>query len=148
MFLWEVNEVERSSKQIYITDFDLKRLTSLIQEMRTKNFRDSRHVRDLDEELSRAAVVSSKEIPLDVVTMNSRVVLEDLDSGEVITLTLSFPSEVNADDERVSVLAPIGTAIIGYRKGDVVEWEVPAGTRRLLVKDLPYQPESSGDYHL
>lgn len=139
---------EEAQKHIYITDFDLERLKMLIGEAGRKNSRDSRHLKELEAELDRAVVVGSREIPLDVVTMNSQVVLEDLDSGEVMTLTLVFPPDADADEGRISVLAPIGTAIIGYRKGDVIEWEVPAGTRRLKVKDIPYQPESSGDYHL
>jgi regulator of nucleoside diphosphate kinase len=139
---------EAQKKRIHITDFDLQRLEKLIGEARMKNSRDGKHLQELQAELSKAVVVSSKEIPLDVVTMNSQVVLVDLDSGDEVTLTLSFPAEANAEEGRVSVLAPIGTAIIGYRKGDVVEWEVPAGKRRLRVKELLYQPESAGDYDL
>jgi regulator of nucleoside diphosphate kinase len=135
-------------KRIHITDFDLQRLEDLIREARKKNSRDGKHLQELQAELKRAVVVKSKEIPLDVVTMNSQVVLVDLDSGNEVTLTLSFPTDANAEEGRISILAPIGTAIIGYRKGDVVEWPVPAGTRRLRVKELLYQPESAGDYHL
>ena len=134
--------------RIHITDFDLQRLKKLTQEARRKNNRDIKHLQELETELNDAVVVDSKEIPLDVVTMNSRVVLVDLDSGDEVTLTLSFPAEANTDEGRISILAPIGTAIIGYRKGDVVEWPVPAGRRRLRVKELLYQPESAGDYHL
>ncbi len=140
--------MEPGVKQIVITDYDLERLKSLIGGMRNRALRDSKHLKELSDELGRAVVVNSQEIPLDVVTMNSRVVLEDLDSGETLELTLSFPSDTDGGEGRVSVLAPIGTAIIGYRKGDVVEWDVPGGRRRLLVKDLPYQPESAGDYDL
>jgi regulator of nucleoside diphosphate kinase len=139
---------EKQRKQIHITDFDLRRLEKLIGEARMKNSRDGKHLHELEAELSKAVVVDSKEIPLDVVTMNSQVVLVDLDSGNEVTLTLSFPADANAEEGRISVLAPIGTAIIGYRKGDVVEWEVPAGKRRLRVKELLYQPESAGDYDL
>jgi regulator of nucleoside diphosphate kinase len=135
-------------KQIHITNLDLQRLEQLIGEARMKNSRDGKHLAELQAELSKAIVVDSKEIPLDVVTMNSQVVLVDLDSGSEVTLTLSFPAEANAEEGRVSVLAPIGTAIIGYRIGDVVEWEVPVGKRRLRVKELLYQPESAGDYDL
>jgi regulator of nucleoside diphosphate kinase len=80
--------------------------------------------------------------------MNSRVRLRDLDSGEQMEVSLVYPSASDAAAKKISILAPIGTAILGYRKGDVVEWEVPAGMRRLEVEDVLYQPEASGDFSL
>jgi regulator of nucleoside diphosphate kinase len=65
-----------------------------------------------------------------------------------MTYQLTFPTEANFDDGKISVLAPIGTAMIGYRRGDVIEWEVPSGVRRLRVEEVLYQPESKGEYHL
>jgi regulator of nucleoside diphosphate kinase len=62
--------------------------------------------------------------------------------------TLVFPSEANFDEGKISVLAPVGTAMLGYRVGDSIEWEVPSGRRRLKVEELIYQPEASGDYNL
>jgi regulator of nucleoside diphosphate kinase len=62
--------------------------------------------------------------------------------------SLVFPQEADASEGRISILAPVGTAMIGYRVGDVIEWEVPSGLRRLKVEDVLYQPEASGDYHL
>ena len=93
-------------------------------------------------------------MPRDVVTMNSRVKLRDLDSGDALDFSLVFPTfPLAAGSDHlapmtVSVLAPIGTAVLGYRVGDTIEWEVPAGVRRLKVEDLPFQPESAGRYDL
>ena len=83
-----------------------------------------------------------------VVTMNSKVLLEDLDNRERMTVTLVFPADANADEGAVSVLAPVGTAILGYSEGDVVEWPVPDGVRRLKIRKVVYQPEAAGDFHL
>jgi regulator of nucleoside diphosphate kinase len=80
--------------------------------------------------------------------MNSRVRLRDLDSGEKMQISLVYPSAADASAKKVSVLAPIGTAILGYRTGDTIEWEVPAGVRRLKIEDVLYQPEASGDFSL
>lgn len=137
-------------KEIYITEYDLKRLKSFINEAQVSIGRDRGHLQTLEEELGRARVVPSNEVPADVITMNSRVRLKELKSGSEITLHLCFPNDVEPESgrERVSILAPIGTAIIGCRVGDVVEWEVPAGTRSFEVLQMLYQPESSGDYHL
>lgn len=141
-------EDEKTEKHIYITDFDLERLRNLMGDAKSKAGRDSRHLQELERELDRATVVDSREVPPNVITMNSKVALVDVDTGEKMTLTLAFPSDASMENGRISVLAPIGTAMIGYRKGDVIEWEVPAGTRRLEVRELLYQPESAGDYHL
>jgi regulator of nucleoside diphosphate kinase len=105
-------------------------------------------LKSLAEELERAEVVSPKDVPADVVTMNSKVVLRDLGTFEEMTYVLVFPRDANIDAGAISVLAPVGTAILGYAKGDVVEWSVPSGVRRIRIDDVLYQPEASGDYHL
>lgn len=81
-----------------------------------------------------------------VVTMNSKVALLDLDTSERMEYVLAFPKDANIGNGSISVLAPIGTAILGYAKGDVVEWPVPSGTRRIRIEDILYQPEAAGDY--
>jgi len=102
----------------------------------------------LAEELDKAEVVSPKNVPPDVVTMNSKVTLRDLGTSEEMTYVLVFPRDANIDAGAISVLAPVGTAILGYAKGDIVEWPVPSGVRRIRIEEVLYQPESAGDYHL
>jgi regulator of nucleoside diphosphate kinase len=80
--------------------------------------------------------------------MRSKVRLLDIDAGKEVVYSLVFPNEADLDQGKISVLAPIGTAMIGYKVGDVIEWEVPAGLRRLQVEEILYQPETAGDYHL
>lgn len=80
--------------------------------------------------------------------MNSKVILRDLDTQEIMTYTLVFPNDANYEAGAISVLAPVGTAILGYSEGDTVEWPVPSGMRRLLVEKVVYQPEAAGDFHL
>jgi regulator of nucleoside diphosphate kinase len=90
--------------------------------------------------------VPSHEVSERVVTMRSEVLLRDLDSQQEFTCTLSYPEESDVDTGRISVLAPVGTAILGYREGTVVEWEVPAGKRRLRIEKILYQPEAAGHF--
>lgn len=135
-------------RQIVITEFDLERLQELIEEMQDQPSRDNRYLDELSEELLRAEVVTPQEIPPQVVTMNSRVLLQDLDSKGETEYTLVFPAEANLDQGKISVLAPVGMAMIGYRVGDTITWKVPAGTRRLKVKKILYQPEAAGDFHV
>ncbi|NJD38599.1 MAG: nucleoside diphosphate kinase regulator [Geobacter sp.] len=136
------------ARQIYITDFDLQRLEELIEAATARSTRDSSNIEQLEEELLKAEVVDPAGIPPDVVTMNSKVCLKDLDSGEELEYTLVFPPEANLAAGKISILAPVGTAMFGYRAGDRISWAVPGGTRKLKIKKVLYQPEAAGDYHL
>jgi len=135
-------------KVVYITDLDKKRLKQLIREARTFGSEHEIYLEKLEGELNRSKVVKSKEIPTDVITMNSKVRLKDLDTREEMIYWLVFPDDADPDQNKISILAPIGTALIGYRVGDVIEWKVPAGLRKLKVLEVLYQPEAAGDYHL
>ncbi|MDU0458617.1 MAG: nucleoside diphosphate kinase regulator [Geobacteraceae bacterium] len=137
-----------NSRQIFITDFDLQRLEDLIENASSKPSRDGKYLEELGQELLRAEVVAPSGIPPDVITMNSRVCLTDMDSGEDLVYTLVFPGDANLESGKISVLAPIGTAMIGYRTGDRITWQVPSGIKILKVKRILYQPEAAGDYHL
>ena len=136
------------ARTIYITEYDLKRLRELIDEAKRLDRRGNEYLDSLDAELSRGKVVAPTEVPPDVVTMNSKVRLVDLDTHEEMVYTLVFPQEADRTQSKISVLAPIGTAMLGYRVGDTFTWQVPDGIRRLQVKEILYQPEASGDYHL
>jgi regulator of nucleoside diphosphate kinase len=136
------------TKEIYITEFDKERLEELLEGSSAVTDRKRRYLKQLEEELNRAIPIEPADVPRDVVTMNSRVRLKDLDSGKEMTYTLVFPHEGNIDEGKISILAPIGTAMIGHRVGDIIEWEVPAGLRRLRVEEILYQPEAEGHYHL
>jgi regulator of nucleoside diphosphate kinase len=129
--------------RIYITDADFERLRRLIAGRRGANSVDQEYLDILEQELDRAEIVQPDAIPHDVVTMNSEVRLRDVESGEVRVYRLVFPSQRRTENS-ISVLAPIGTAMLGYRVGDVIEWRVPKGIRRLKVLDVIYQPEAAG----
>lgn len=87
--------------------------------------------------------MASEDVPPDVITMNSTARLRDLDTDEVFDYTLVYPRDAEA--QRISILAPVGSALLGYRIGDVIEWPIPAGTIRLKVEQVMYQPERAGD---
>jgi regulator of nucleoside diphosphate kinase len=134
--------------KICITEFDMKRLKGLIKFAESNwDKRVAQYLEELDEELDRADIVKPEEIPTDVITMNSTFRLRDLDNGEEFVYTLVFPAKADSASGRISILAPVGTAVLGYRVGDTVEWDVPAGLKRLKVEGIVYQPEAEGDYH-
>ncbi len=128
---------------IVITKSDYERLRPLVDGGRAFSGSDAQSVGRLAQELDRAEIVEQDALPGDVITMNSRARLKDLDSGEMKEYRLIFPTQERKGND-VSILAPIGTAILGYRVGDVIEWPVPRGIRRLEVVEVLYQPESQG----
>lgn len=133
---------------IHITKFDMDRLTELIDGLRLSPKANQANLDLLEKELYRGVLVDPQNIPRDVITMNSKVSITDTDSGEKMTYTLVFPSAANITENKLSVLAPLGMALLGYRKGDVIKWPVPSGIRKLKVDEIIYQPEAAGDYHL
>ncbi len=129
--------------RIYITEEDAAKLRGMIEQRFAANDRDVENLTQLEAELDNAEIVEADQIPGDVITMNSEVLLEDLDSGEKKTYRLVFPSQVGAVKNGISILAPIGTGLLGYSVGDTIEWKVPRGIRRFKVLNILYQPEAA-----
>lgn len=135
-------------RKIYITTLDAERLQQLIRGMTSPGDHERIFLKMLAEELLRAEIVDPLKIPRDVVTMNSLVKFRDMDSGEIYMYSIVYPANADFENGRISVLAPIGMALLGYRVGDLVKWPVPAGMRRLKVEEVLYQPEASGQFEL
>lgn len=135
-----------SDRRIVVTELDLERLERLIALQRR---RETSACAALDEELSHAEVVASDEVSPDVVTMNSRARFVDEDLREELEVTLVYPHDADPAQGRVSVLAPVGAALLGLSVGQSIEWRLPRGaTRRMRVSAVVYQPEAAGDLHL
>lgn len=122
-------------KNIVITESDYTRLRALIASSRTFRQRDAEHLDELERELDRAKVADTR-LPKGVVTMNSRVRVRDLNTGHEFTYEIVFPRDADVARNRISVLAPIGTALLGYGAGAVVEWRAPSGVRRWRILDV------------
>ncbi len=138
-----------SPKEIFITKFDLARLTDLIIVSRSfsQGYEDA-HLRNLARELNRAQIVDSRNVPADVVTMNSKVRLQELGSREERIVTLVFPSDDCDPSTKLSILDPLGTAIIGYRVGDSFDVKQDEEIKTYRIENLLYQPESAGHFSL
>jgi regulator of nucleoside diphosphate kinase len=132
-------------REIVITSLDQGRLAALLSSAAIQQGPDRERLAELRAEIERAAIVEPGDVPADVVTMRSLVRILDLSSGERHEYSLVYPHEADITAGRISVLAPIGTALLGYRAGDTVEWRVPSGTRTLKIEAVLYQPESAGD---
>lgn len=132
------------TRRIYVTEQDMERLEELLE-----TAKKSEYTRSLEAELVNAVVVPAHEIPPDVVTMNSCVLFEDTKTGTIETVTLVYPAQANVSSGRVSVLAPVGAALIGLSAGQTIEWPMPNGRHRSLrIAEVLYQPEAAGDFHL
>jgi regulator of nucleoside diphosphate kinase len=139
--------VMTSSKDILITQADFDRLQGLVDSPRYRASH-STSVMVLKDELDHGSVVAANEVPRGVVTMHSRVRVRDLKSDESDTYSLVYPDEADINEGKLSVLAPLGIALLGTRVGQIVRFDAPAGQRALKVEKILYQPEAAGDFHL
>lgn len=127
--------------RIVLSRFDQERLERLLDKVGPRPDLDA-----LREEIERAEIVEPADVPTDLVTMNSVVRFVDEESGSESEVALVFPGHADADKNRISVLAPIGSALLGLSVGDSIDWPLPnARTRRLRVVAVTYQPEAAGD---
>lgn len=123
-----------TSRAIVVTDRDFWPLQALVRAQAGISARDEMHLSELAGELARSIPVEAAHVPTDIVTMHARVRVRDLEKGTTATYTLVFPHQADLGRGRLSVLAPLGTALLGFRQGDEVVWKMPGGTRRLHIE--------------
>ena len=121
-------------RHIVVAEADARRLRGLLAARRESTAHDEAHLQELESELERAIVVSREAVPAQVVSMDSAVSVLDLASGQRREYTLVYPADADLAAGRISVLAPLGTALLGYREGDEIEWLMPGGLRRLRIE--------------
>ncbi|MNV71100.1 Regulator of nucleoside diphosphate kinase [compost metagenome] len=125
---------------IYITEIDKRRLSRLLA------LGPEPAAFELAHEVERAIVVDARQVARDVVTMNTRALLQ-LDD-EAVEVALVYPEDADGSAGKLSVCSGIGTAILGYREGDFIDWRIPDRARRIRIEKVLYQPEAAGDFHL
>lgn len=134
-----------SKPNIIMSSLDVERLEKLIESLPENAFPGKVA---LENELARADVVDPSEVPPTVVTMNSRVRFSVISTGEAFNLTLVYPKDVDASGEKISILAPVGSALLGLAQGDEIEWPKPGGgVLRVRIDEVLYQPERAGELH-
>jgi regulator of nucleoside diphosphate kinase len=130
-----------TNRRIVLTMPDVERLRAILG-ARSGSLHDRAHLRALEDELERAIVVGADQIAADVVTLHSQVLVRDIETGALREYTLVSPVLANLASGHISVLAPLGTALLGYRQGDEVVWEMPGGLRRLRIEKVMQPPHS------
>lgn len=135
-------------REIVISSADAARIWSYIEEARVGRAKVSENLIPLMNELNRATKVSPDKMPPDVVTMNSIVSLLNIKNKTTTKIQIVYPSQADISKQKISIFAPVGTALLGYRKGDLVEWTTPSGLTQFEILDIIYQPESDGRFDL
>jgi regulator of nucleoside diphosphate kinase len=130
-------------RSIVVAEADARRLRGLLAARRESTARDGEHLRQLETELERALLVAADAVPAEVVAMDSAVSVLDLASGLRREYTLVYPADADPATGRISVLAPLGTALLGYREGDELEWMMPGGLRRLRIERVRSSNENT-----
>ena len=143
-----INQEEEAMKNnsIRITSLDVQRLRKVLDNPDLKQQKP--YLQELQREIDQAVIVESNKIAANTITMNSTVQLVDLDTDERMIVTLVYPENANMQEGKISVLAPVGTAILGCSEGETIQWEVPDGIRSLKIDRILYQPEAAGDFAL
>jgi len=131
--------------QLTVSSLDLRRLEQILDSLSVEA--RATHA-SLIEELERAQIVEPGEVPPTAVTMNSTVRFRTEPDGKEFERTLVYPGNADGSVEKVSVLAPIGSAMLGLAVGDSIDWPAPrGGTMTVRIMEILYQPEASGQLH-
>jgi regulator of nucleoside diphosphate kinase len=131
--------------KLILSSLDYERLEALLETLPAGAFPGKE---SLEAELERAELVAPEQVPPEVVTMNSTVRFAIESTGEEFTLTLVYPKDIDGSAGRISVLAPVGSALLGLTTGDHIEWPRPGGgMMKVRIVEVVYQPERAGEFH-
>jgi regulator of nucleoside diphosphate kinase len=125
-----------TGNELLITESDYTALGNLLRNLKSSGYPDHMELKALSEELKRAKVVKPEDLPEDVVRMNSTVKIKDLGRGSEMQVTLVHPLEASIKENKISVLAPLGAALIGFRKGSTVQWGAPSGIKAIQIIEV------------
>ncbi len=132
-------------RKLYVSEYDQARLEEMILQARKQRYQGSRDLRELQALLDMAEIVPDGQLPKDVAMMGSVVRVRDLDTEREQTYTLVWPEQTDPDQGKVSILAPMGSALLGRREGSEFDWVIPEGVRHLKIMKVLSQPEGQGD---
>lgn len=122
------------SNQIYITHADKEILSKLIEDSKSSETKNDKYLKKLEAEINRAVIKAESQLPANIVRLDSNVLL--VVDGSEEEATLVYPTHANVLKNKISVLSPLGTAILGYKEGSTVEWEVPDGKIEIFIKKV------------
>ncbi|HXS54765.1 MAG TPA: GreA/GreB family elongation factor [Hanamia sp.] len=127
---------EMVTNQVILLKNDYEILNEYVKNLHGMQVNEKENFRKLSQELGKAKLVDAAEFPMDIVRLDSTVVIRDVQTKRDMTITIVMPQSADIKQKKVSVLAPIGTALIGFKKGQTVSWEVPAGKKDFIIMDV------------
>ncbi|MCB9319467.1 MAG: nucleoside diphosphate kinase regulator [Lewinellaceae bacterium] len=134
--------------EIMMNKLDYVRIQKAINDAKQTRSLKASEALNLLQELKSAKIVEPTEIPANVVTMNTIVKISFLNTSKTVQFQIAYPQEANLKKNKISILSPIATALIGYKVGDEIEWIVPAGLTKVKIEEIIYQPEAAGNFNL
>ena len=138
--------MKKINRNLIVTRDDHRLLTSFLNGIWGRTAFDRKNSEDLKAELRRATIVSKDSFPSDVVRLNSKVTIKEEDKDETMELMVVTPDKANIKEKKISVLAPIGTALIGFRQGQKIKWQVPGGKRTFTILEVTNQVQLRPDF--
>ena len=132
-------------KDIFISTLDMARLRAEIDKARSGGIKAPINLTPLSNELDRAKVLKPEKMPADVVTMHSIVKLEYVSNQKSMEVQIVYPHEADSTKRKFSIFAPMATALLGYKIGEIIELKIPSGTAEVRITEIVYQPEAAGD---
>lgn len=128
--------MKKAKNSIILREDDYQVLLSFLKDARYTRSIDAQNIHDLGAELKRAKLVSREKFPGDVVRLNSKIKIQEAGKNQTIEITLVTPDKADIKDKKISVIAPVGTAVLGFKKGQTISWQVPAGKKTFTIMDV------------
>lgn len=135
-------------KEIIITKQDFTRIHKAVSDAKANKTIKLDEAEKLLNELHKAKIVASEDVPTDVVTMNSIVKIHFQNNNTKVQFQIVYPDLANIKEHKISIFSAVASALIGYRVGDEIDWIVPSGITKIMIDEIIYQPEAAGDFDL
>lgn len=132
----------------YFNTYDIDRIRGFLELATVGGSERYRYLAGLKQELQNAVILAPEEIPPDVITMNSQIRINDITNGGTMLVRLVFPQEADFEQKKVSLLAPLGAALLGRHAGEELCYDAPGGSTRIVIEEIVYQPEAAKEYSL
>ena len=125
--------MKKNKTNIVLTKSDYDLISEYLKGVKKSNSFDRVNTEELHAELKKATIVSNNDFPKDVVRINSTVLLKDVTADKIIEVTVVTPDKADIKQKKISFLAPVGIALIGFKEGENVRWNVPAGRKNFMI---------------
>ena len=137
-----------ATKKHCFNAYDIDRIRGFLELATVGGAERYRSLVGLKQKLASSAILAPEEMPPDVVTMNSRIRVNDITNGSTVLVTLVFPQDADYKQQKVSLLAPLGAALLGRYAGEELSYDAPGGSTKIVIEEIVYQPEAAKEYSL